>query len=49
MIANKFHWYPSGNTRYVIELNESGEWFETGEINQNGTWVQFFEMTLKKV
>jgi hypothetical protein len=49
LIGNTFYWYPMGNIRYVIEINEDGEWFETGEMKRGEEWFQFFEMTLKKV
>lgn len=49
IIDDKFYWYPNENMRYIIELNEERQWFETGEIKREGTWVQFFEMTLDKV
>lgn len=49
LIDDKLYWFPNENMRYIIELDESGQWFEIGEINQNGQWFQFFEMTLKKV
>lgn len=36
--------------RFVMKLNEAGQWFETGEISQDGkTWHKFFEMTLQRV
>lgn len=36
--------------RYTVKLTEKGEWFEKGEMSQDGkTWRQFHEMTLKKV
>jgi hypothetical protein len=35
--------------RYTIKLNEKGEWFEVGEMTQDGqTWQKFFEMTLHR-
>jgi hypothetical protein len=38
-----------GRIRYTIKLTEKGEWFEVGEISQNGqTWNKFFEMTLQR-
>lgn len=49
LINGKFHWYPNDNMRYIIWLNENGQWFETGEFNREGTWHQFFEMTLDRV
>jgi hypothetical protein len=39
-----------GTTRFVIKLNEKGEWRETGEYApDNKSWNKFFEMTLRKV
>jgi hypothetical protein len=36
--------------RYTVKLNDKGEWFERGEMSQDGkTWRQFHEMTLQKV
>lgn len=36
--------------RYVIKLNDKGQWFETGEMSRDGkTWRKFFEMTLDRV
>ncbi len=35
-----------GTIRYTISLNEEGQWFEVGEMERNGNWFQFFEMTL---
>lgn len=49
LIGDVFYWYPNENMRYIIKLNEQGKWFETGEINRNGSWFQFFEMTLYKI
>ncbi len=43
---NVFYWYPNENVRYIIKINEQGEWFETGEYQRQGEWMQFFEMTL---
>lgn len=38
-----------GRMRYTITLNEKGEWFEVGEMTQDGqTWHKFFEMTLQR-
>ncbi|HLJ85690.1 MAG TPA: DUF1579 family protein [Candidatus Angelobacter sp.] len=40
----------AGNIRFVIKLNEKGQWFETGEASRDGaTWQKFFEMTLDRV
>jgi hypothetical protein len=44
----KLYWYPNENLRYIISINEKGQWHETGEVNQNGNWFLFFEMTLNK-
>jgi RNA polymerase sigma factor (sigma-70 family) len=39
-----------GEARYTIRLNEKGQWFEIGEVSQNGKdWRKFFEMTLDRV
>ena len=40
----------AGTMRYVIKLNDKGQWFEIGErkANDSDVWVQFFEMTLNK-
>ncbi|CAN5383873.1 hypothetical protein BH23BAC1_BH23BAC1_05400 [soil metagenome] len=35
--------------RYIINLNDQGQWYEKGEIKRNGNWLQFFEMTLDKL
>jgi hypothetical protein len=38
-----------GRIRYTLKLNERGEWFEVGEMTQDGkTWQKFFEMTLQR-
>jgi hypothetical protein len=38
-----------GRMRYTIMLNKNGEWFEVGEMSQDGQkWHKFFEMTLKR-
>ncbi len=48
-----FQWalqIPQGKVRYKIKLNDQGQWFEVGEISQDGkTWRQFFEMTLSRL
>jgi hypothetical protein len=51
--ANMMEWGaeipPRGRMRYTIKLNENGEWFEVGEMTQDGqTWHKFFEMTLQR-
>ncbi len=36
--------------RYVIRLDDDGQWVETGERSADGqTWTQFFEMTLSRI
>ena len=41
---------PGGQIRYTITLNDAGQWFEIGEMSQDGeTWRQIFEMTLDRV
>ena len=38
-----------GRVRFTIQRNEKGQWFEIGEMTQDGqTWRQFFEMTLER-
>jgi hypothetical protein len=38
-----------GRIRYTIKLNEKDEWFEVGEMTQDGeSWHKFFEMTLQR-
>lgn len=49
LISDKFYWFPTEQVRYIIEINEKGEWFEVGEYNAGGNWIKFFEMTLEKV
>ncbi|WP_439488963.1 hypothetical protein [Algoriphagus sp.] len=49
LIGDTFYWYPADNVRYVIKINEKGQWHEIGEANAGGTWYQFLEMTLDKV
>lgn len=48
LIDEKFYWYPNKNMRYIIYLNNKGQWYETGEMKRENEWVQFFEMTLDK-
>ncbi len=48
LIGDKFYWYPNENMRYVISINDKGQWYETGEMKQDDKWFQFFEMTLDK-
>ena len=41
--------FPSGSIRYTTKMSND-EWFETGEISQDGkNWRQFFEMKLQRV
>lgn len=49
LIGEKFYWYPMENMRYIIEINETGQWFEIGEYKQSDSWNKFFEMTLEKI
>ena len=38
-----------GRMRYTIKLNEKDEWFEVGELTQDGqAWQKVFEMTLQR-
>ena len=46
LIENKLYWHPADNIRYIIYINDAGQWCETGEMNRNEQWFQFFEMTL---
>ena len=40
----------SGTRRFIIGLNDNGQWFEVGEYSGDGKkWYQFFEMTLNRV
>ena len=42
--------FPGGTIRYTIKVNEKDQWFEIGEMSQDGaTWRKFFEMTLQRV
>lgn len=53
--ANKFQWgfeIPTGGqTRYTLTIDpQQGTWKEIGEFSRDGnTWMNFFEMNLKKV
>jgi hypothetical protein len=41
---------PGLSFRYTVKLTDKGEWFEIGELSQDGTtWRKFHEMTLQKV
>ncbi len=53
-VEDGFQWAfltPQGaSIRYTVKLTEKGEWFEKGEISQDGkSWRQFHEMTLQRV
>jgi hypothetical protein len=50
LIEDKLFWYPGDNMRYIIYINDEGQWYESGEYNTGGdNWFQFFEMTLDKL
>lgn len=49
LIDDKLHWYPAEFIRYIIYLNEKGQWYETGEMKRGNDWIQFMEMTLDKM
>ncbi len=53
MIAeHTFEWtlnMPQGKVRYIITLNEQGQWFEIGEFARGDSWFKIFEMTLNKL
>ncbi|MEQ8532897.1 MAG: hypothetical protein RIB86_13680, partial [Imperialibacter sp.] len=49
LIEEAFYWYPADNMRYIISINDKGQWYEKGEINMGTSWFQFFEMTLDKI
>ncbi|MFY9555103.1 MAG: hypothetical protein WAV20_13485 [Blastocatellia bacterium] len=41
---------PSLSIRYTVKLTDKGEWFEIGEMSQDGkNWRKFHEMTLQKI
>lgn len=46
LIDNKLYWFPPDFIRYIIYINDKGQWHEKGEMNRAGNWIQFFEMTL---
>lgn len=53
-IGESFQWgFKSpygGNIRYTISLTPKGEWFEIGEMSEDGnSWRKFHEMTLQRV
>ncbi len=49
LIDGKLYWYPADQMRYIIYLNENGQWYETGEMKRGEDWFQFFEMTLDRL
>jgi len=49
LIGDQFYWYPFPEMRYIIYLNENGQWYEKGEMLREGNWFQFFEMTLDRI
>lgn len=54
VVEGGFQWAfqgPQGiSIRYTVKLTEKGEWFERGEMSQDGkSWRQFHEMTLRRV
>ncbi|RAI95359.1 hypothetical protein [Algoriphagus yeomjeoni] len=48
LIDGIYYWYPTESVRYIIQINEKGQWSEIGEFNQGDTWYPFLEMTLDK-
>lgn len=48
LIGDKLYWYPMDNMRYIISINNKGQWYETGEMKRGEQWFQFFEMALDK-
>ena len=48
LLDGKLFWYPNQNVRYIIGINEKGQWYETGEFKRGENWMQFFEMTLDR-
>ena len=48
LIGDKFYWYPTDQVRYIIWINEEGQWYEKGEFRRGDSWSQFLEMTLDK-
>ena len=38
-----------GKVKYIIKINEKGQWYEVGEFSRDGeSWFKNFEMTLTK-
>lgn len=46
--GDTFFWYPGEDMRYVLWINEDGQWQEKGEMNRVGNWFQFMEMKLDR-
>ena len=49
LIGDRFHWYPNEFIRYILLINDQGQWYETGEMKRGEEWIQIFEMTLDKM
>ena len=49
MEVGKLIWQPVDQVRYIIQINEKGQWHEIGEYNAGTAWYKFMEMTLDKV
>lgn len=49
LLDDVLYWYPKEGIRYVIKVDENGDWYEVGEIFKYNQWYKFMEMTLKKV
>lgn len=47
--GGKLIWNPTEQVRYIIQINEQGQWYEIGEYTTGNAWYKFFEMTLDKV
>lgn len=47
--GGKLIWNPTDQVRYIIQINDQGQWHEIGEYNAGNTWYKFFEMTLNKI
>ncbi len=49
---NSFSWImetPQGKMKYKLQLNNKGQWHETGHFSRDGeNWFPFFEMVLNK-
>ena len=45
---DSLYWYPMEHMRYIITLNDQGQWYEIGEMERNSEWFRFFEMTLNR-